>query len=54
MNAVPLTPPTRLASLKSVGRMRQKLLDYVAQGGTELDELPRAALVKVTVPPKAA
>jgi formate dehydrogenase subunit delta len=35
-------------------RMRQKLLEYAAHGGTQLDELPRAALAKVTVPPKAA
>jgi formate dehydrogenase subunit delta len=35
-------------------RMRQKLLDYVAQGGTGLDELPRAALAKVVVATKAA
>ena len=28
-------------------RMRQKLLDYVAHGGADLDELPRAALAKV-------
>ena len=33
-------------------RMRQKLKEYVDNGGTELDELPRAALVQVTVPPK--
>jgi formate dehydrogenase subunit delta len=35
-------------------RMRQKLLEYVEHGGTGLDELPRAALAKVTLPPKAA
>jgi formate dehydrogenase subunit delta len=35
-------------------RMRQKLLEYVEHGGTGLDELPRAALTKVTLPPKAA
>ena len=35
-------------------RMRQKLLDYVAHGGAGLDDLPRAALAKVIVPPKAA
>ena len=35
-------------------RMRQKLLDYVQHGGTGLDDLPRAALPKVNVPPKAA
>jgi formate dehydrogenase subunit delta len=33
-------------------RMRQKLKEYVDNGGTELDELPRAALAQVTVPPK--
>jgi formate dehydrogenase subunit delta len=33
-------------------RMRQKLKEYVEQGGKELDELPRAALAQVTVPPK--
>ena len=32
-------------------RMRQKLLEYVQQGGTELDELPRAAVAQVTVVP---
>jgi formate dehydrogenase subunit delta len=32
-------------------RMRQKLLEYVQHGGTELDELPRAALAKVDVTP---
>lgn len=31
-------------------RMRQKLLEYLRLGGNELDELPRAALAKVTVP----
>lgn len=30
-------------------RMRQKLLDYAHSGGAELDELPRAALAKVSV-----
>jgi len=30
-------------------RMRQRLLDYVAQGGTELDELPLAAVKLVVV-----
>jgi formate dehydrogenase subunit delta len=35
-------------------RMRQKLLEYVQQGGAELDELPKAALAKVVVPPKQA
>jgi formate dehydrogenase subunit delta len=34
-------------------RMRQKLLEYVHHGGTELDELPRAALAQVTVAPPA-
>jgi formate dehydrogenase subunit delta len=32
-------------------RMRQRLLEYVQQGGTELDELPRAALAQVNVAP---
>ena len=32
-------------------RMRQRLLDYVAQGGNELDELPREALKLVVVAP---
>ena len=35
-------------------RMRQKLLDYVQHGGDGLDELPKAALSKVTVAPKQA
>jgi formate dehydrogenase subunit delta len=35
-------------------RMRQKLLEYVQHGGTELDELPRAAVAQVTVAPPAA
>jgi formate dehydrogenase subunit delta len=34
-------------------RMRQKLLEYVQHGGSELDELPRAALAQVTVAPPA-
>ena len=34
-------------------RMRQKLLEYVQHGGTELDELPRAAVAQVTVAPTA-
>jgi formate dehydrogenase subunit delta len=34
-------------------RMRQKLLEYVQHGGTELDELPRAAMAQVTVAPPA-
>jgi formate dehydrogenase subunit delta len=34
-------------------RMRQKLLEYLQQGGTELDELPRAALAQVSVGPSA-
>ena len=34
-------------------RMRQKLFEYVQSGGTELDELPRAALAQVTIPPRA-
>jgi formate dehydrogenase subunit delta len=32
-------------------RMRQKLLEYVEHGGTELDELPRAALKQVDFTP---
>jgi formate dehydrogenase subunit delta len=32
-------------------RMREKLLDYVRHGGADLDELPRAAVSQVTVPP---
>jgi formate dehydrogenase subunit delta len=32
-------------------RMRQRLLDYVAQGGNELDELPLEALRMVVVAP---
>jgi formate dehydrogenase subunit delta len=32
-------------------RMRQKLLDHVAHGGEGLDELPQAAVAKVTVAP---
>jgi formate dehydrogenase subunit delta len=32
-------------------RMRQKLLEYVEHGGDGLDELPRAALAKVSVAP---
>jgi formate dehydrogenase subunit delta len=32
-------------------RMRQRLLDYVAQGGNELDELPLAAVKQVVVAP---
>ncbi len=35
-------------------RMRQKLLEYVAQGGDGLDELPRQALGKVSVAPTKA
>ena len=34
-------------------RMRQKLLDYVNGGGTELDELPRAAVAQEEVAPPA-
>jgi formate dehydrogenase subunit delta len=34
-------------------RMRQRLLDYVAQGGNELDELPLEALKMVVVAPAA-
>jgi formate dehydrogenase subunit delta len=30
-------------------RMRQRLLDYVAQGGNELDELPLEAVKQVVV-----
>jgi formate dehydrogenase subunit delta len=32
-------------------RMRQRLLDYVAQGGSELDELPLEAVKQVVVAP---
>jgi formate dehydrogenase subunit delta len=32
-------------------RMRQRLLDYVAQGGNELDELPLEAVKQVVVAP---
>ena len=35
-------------------RMRQRILEYVAQGGKELDELPLAALKQVVVAPAAA
>jgi formate dehydrogenase subunit delta len=35
-------------------RMRQKILDYLAQGGNELDELPRAALAQVVVSPASS
>ena len=35
-------------------RMRQRLLEYVRQGGNELDELPLAAVARVTVAPAAA
>src|ERR1700753_1176102 len=35
-------------------RMRQKILDYAAQGGKELDELPKAALAQVVVTPPPA
>jgi formate dehydrogenase subunit delta len=35
-------------------RMRQKILEYVAQGGDGLDELPRQALTKVSVAPTKA
>jgi formate dehydrogenase subunit delta len=35
-------------------RMRQRLLEYVRQGGNELDELPLAAVAQVTVAPAAA
>jgi formate dehydrogenase subunit delta len=35
-------------------RMRRKLLEYVQQGGTGLDELPQAAMAKVIVTPAAA
>lgn len=34
-------------------RMRQKLLEYVGQGGADLDDLPRAAVAKVVVTPTA-
>jgi formate dehydrogenase subunit delta len=30
-------------------RMRQRLLEYVGHGGSELDELPLAAVAQVTV-----
>jgi formate dehydrogenase subunit delta len=32
-------------------RMRQRLLEYVQHGGNELDELPLAAVARVTVAP---
>jgi formate dehydrogenase subunit delta len=32
-------------------RTRQRLLDYVAQGGNELEELPLAAVKQVVVAP---
>jgi formate dehydrogenase subunit delta len=32
-------------------RMRQKLLEYVQQGGTDLDELPRAAVAQLNAIP---
>jgi formate dehydrogenase subunit delta len=35
-------------------RMRQRLLDYVAQGGNELDELPLEAVKLVVVAPAPA
>jgi formate dehydrogenase subunit delta len=35
-------------------RMRQRLLEYVRQGGSELDELPLAAVAQVTVAPAGA
>jgi formate dehydrogenase subunit delta len=35
-------------------RMRQRLLEYVRQGGNELDELPLAAVAQVTVAPAPA
>ncbi len=35
-------------------RMRQKLLEYVQQGGNELDELPHAATAQVIVAPATA
>ena len=35
-------------------RMRQRLLDYVAHGGNELDELPLAAVKLVVVAPAPA
>ena len=34
--------------------MRQRLLEYVQHGGTELDELPLAAVAQVTVAPPQA
>jgi formate dehydrogenase subunit delta len=35
-------------------RMRQRLLEYAQQGGNELDELPLAAVARVTVSAGAA
>jgi formate dehydrogenase subunit delta len=35
-------------------RMRQRLLEYVQHGGSELDELPLAAMAQVVVAPAAA
>jgi len=52
--------PDRKAALEGVSnhinkfwtrRMRQRLLEYVAQGGKELDELPLEALKQVVVAP---
>ena len=54
--------PDRKAALEGISnhmnkfwtrRMRQKILDYAAQGGNELDELPKAALAQVVVNPAA-
>ena len=54
--------PDRKAALEGVSnhinkfwtrRMRQRLLEYVAQGGKELDELPLEALKQVVVAPPA-
>lgn len=35
-------------------RMRQRLLEYVQHGGNELDELPLAAVARITVAPAQA
>jgi formate dehydrogenase subunit delta len=32
-------------------RMREKLIEYTRQGGADLNELPRAAVAQITVPP---
>jgi formate dehydrogenase subunit delta len=55
--------PDRKAALEGVSnhinkfwtrRMRQRLHDYVAQGGNELDELPLEAVKHVVVAPAPA